>query len=454
MGSNIIPMAESLPNSTFVGVDLSERQIAEGNRRLEKIDCRNLEFMQKNILDIDESMGKFDYIIAHGVFSWVEREAQDKILEIGRQNLTPNGIIYVSYNVLPGWRLRGAIRDMMLYHVEHIPSPHDQIRQAKELIKFLAKSSKTHSQAYPKMLEQEVEALKDVSDSYIYHEYLEKINDPIYFHEFADRAVASGLNYVAESEIHTMFTSFFGEEVAVLLKNLPMLRREQYMDFLRSRTFRTSLLSQAETVPNYNMPPSCILPLHVGLEMALVPETTADGYTTWSHSSGTINTKSPMTEVFTALNHAWPGWVSVQELADGPLKESSSNLASSLRNIVFALKQGIVKIAKSPPGLVRRISDHPACTPFARLQAAESEFVTNRTHSNAGLERLTRIVLESADGTRTVEDIAAVLQELSSSGKIKVTKRDGQVESTTDINWRALVLQELDRLSAFGYLVG
>src|SRR5262245_8757143 len=114
-GGNVIPMAVSLPGSRFVGIDLSSRQIEMGRRTVESLALTNLDLKQFDIRNLTKDVGQFDYIICHGVFSWVPREVQDKILEVCAQNLSPRGVAYVSYNTYPGWHMRGLIRDMMLY---------------------------------------------------------------------------------------------------------------------------------------------------------------------------------------------------------------------------------------------------------------------------------------------------------------------------------------------------
>ena len=125
-GGNLIPMALGLPDSEFVGIDLSTRQIAEGRAAVDALGLQNITLEPVNILEIEADFGQFDYIIAHGVYSWVPADVQDKLLEVCRQNLSPNGVAYVSYNTYPGWRLHGAIRDMMLYHTQDLSDPQEK----------------------------------------------------------------------------------------------------------------------------------------------------------------------------------------------------------------------------------------------------------------------------------------------------------------------------------------
>src|SRR5207247_7326990 len=110
-GGNLLPMAEALPEASFLGIDLSERQINEGQQAIAALGLGNVELRHLNVLEIGPDFGLFDYIVCHGVYSWVPPVARDKILEVCRKNLAPNGVAYVSYNTLPGWHMRGMIRD-------------------------------------------------------------------------------------------------------------------------------------------------------------------------------------------------------------------------------------------------------------------------------------------------------------------------------------------------------
>ncbi|HEV3386835.1 MAG TPA: class I SAM-dependent methyltransferase, partial [Gemmata sp.] len=136
-GGNLIPMAEALPESSFVGVDLSLRQIGDGETIVRNLGLMNISLRHASIADVDESYGMFDYVICHGVFSWVPQSTQRKILDISAKCLTPNGVAYVSYNTYPGWHMRGMIRDMMRYHALRFETPDHRVKQARALLDFL-----------------------------------------------------------------------------------------------------------------------------------------------------------------------------------------------------------------------------------------------------------------------------------------------------------------------------
>jgi cyclopropane fatty-acyl-phospholipid synthase-like methyltransferase len=130
-GGNLVPVAEAFPNATCLGVDASERQVADGRRLVERLGLPNLTLRRADVLDLGPDLGTFDYVICHGVFSWVAPPVQDKILRVCAEHLAPNGVAYVSYNTYPGRHMRGMIRDMMRFHARKFAAPADRVRQSR-----------------------------------------------------------------------------------------------------------------------------------------------------------------------------------------------------------------------------------------------------------------------------------------------------------------------------------
>ena len=121
-GGNIIPQALYYPETTFTGIDLSGVQIEHGKTLIESMGLTNITLLEKNIMDIDDDFGTFDYIIVHGIWSWVSDMVKDKILSICNRNLSDRGIAFVSYNTYPGWKRLEQLREIMLYSETGAPS--------------------------------------------------------------------------------------------------------------------------------------------------------------------------------------------------------------------------------------------------------------------------------------------------------------------------------------------
>ncbi|MBC7911996.1 MAG: methyltransferase domain-containing protein, partial [Pyrinomonadaceae bacterium] len=195
-GSNLIPYAFHLPESEFIGIDLAARSVAIGQKRIEALGLKNVQLRVFDVMDVDESFGQFDYIVAHGLFSWVPPEVREKILDICRRNLSPQGVAHVSYNAYPGCHFRDMTREMMLFHVRNVTDPQERIVQAIALIKFLSESF-AETDLYRMFIKNELESLLERRQEQIFHDDLEQFNQPYYFHQFIEKAAAHDLQFLS-----------------------------------------------------------------------------------------------------------------------------------------------------------------------------------------------------------------------------------------------------------------
>ncbi len=206
-GGNLLPMAESLPRARFVGIDLSDRQIEMGRGDLAELGLTNVELLPLSITDLDASFGRFDYIICHGVYSWVPPDVQAKILQVCQDNLSENGVAYISYNTLPGWHFRSIIREFARFHVDRSATIDAQLRQLAELLRFTHDGIADPDGVRSRVLRDEAKDLIESEPRYVFHEILEPFNEPLYFSEFADRLAAHRLQFVAEAIPYALIAS-------------------------------------------------------------------------------------------------------------------------------------------------------------------------------------------------------------------------------------------------------
>ena len=116
-GANLLPLAYYRPQAEWVGVDGSARHIEQARSRLAQLQLDNLEFLQLDFRQANaQLMGKFDFIIVHGVFSWVADGVRDALFQLCSDRLSSKGILYLNYNTKPGWNIRGMVRDFRNHH--------------------------------------------------------------------------------------------------------------------------------------------------------------------------------------------------------------------------------------------------------------------------------------------------------------------------------------------------
>ena len=438
-GFNIIPMAFALPESQFVGVDISSSQIAEGQEATRALGLENVELRPLSIVDIADDFGLFDYIVCHGVFSWVSTDVQEKILEISHRNLKPQGVAYISYNCLPGWYIAGMVREMMLYHIERFTDPAKRMQQARAFLDYLAAGNIVPKSNYARFLKEEAELVRQTPEAFLYHDHLEKVNQPLFFHQFAKRAAGHGLQYVWESYQGDM-SMYLRKEIKETLDRIStdLIRREQNIDFLLNRRFRQSLLCRSDVVLDRSVPPERLMgfqfvgtakPLsarHVDVHSGAAATFRAPGggfdHRARSGAQGGAplfaRDESAVSVVRRALRCGPHG---LKE-ADGQEPASDDALRTAILELLRqCLWFGMVAVYVHPVRTATTVGDRPVAWPVARYQANSSDHVTNPWHRTVALEPTKRRILPLLDGRHDRSQLAAIMVAMAESDGAGVT---------------------------------
>lgn len=251
MGGNIITQALYYPDAEFTGIDLSGRQVAQGNAIIEKMGLKNVRLEEKDILTVDESFGKFDYIIVHGIWSWVPDAVKDKIFSICRNNLTEHGIAYISYNVYPSWKRQEQLREIMYFAGRDVLEEPLEARTRKGLdaLKALAEILENDKGLGGSGKLPAIQKILNQNTYYVAHEYMEIFNDPIYVNGFIEWANRHRLAYIGDTDLHVSFVSWMAEHTRERILSLAggdYIAKEFYSDILSDRQFRRSLLCREE----------------------------------------------------------------------------------------------------------------------------------------------------------------------------------------------------------------
>ena len=258
-GGNIISQAVHNPEATFVGIELSQDQVEKGNKIISDAKLDNVSLVQGDILNFDETLGTFDYIIAHGFYSWISDEMKDKLLDIISNHLADNGIAYVSYNTYPGWHTMEEVRQLMLF----ANRGHDELTHKEKVLRGKTVGSLVGSQIlnYDNLKERNSKflgALRSVmqkDDYYVGHDHLEPHNDPCYFYQFNDHLKAHNLSYVYDADLTLSMVRTYDESIADKLEKLApnsQADQEQYLDFMLDTPFRKSIICKADAAKNIN----------------------------------------------------------------------------------------------------------------------------------------------------------------------------------------------------------
>jgi methyltransferase-like protein/SAM-dependent methyltransferase len=415
-GGNLIPMAYTLPGSEFVGIDAGARGIAIGQENAAAMGLANLHLRHLDMLDTTVELGRFDYIISHGVYSWVPPAVQDRLLEIGRENLNPQGIVYVSYSAYPGSHTKIMLAEMMKYHARRFEDPEQQIEQARALVLFLS-TARTNPDAYTALLKEEVETLARRHPRTIYHDELGEYLEPLYFREFAERASRRGLQYLGEANFFEMNDHFSDQpEVAAMLQSLArdQIDREQYMDFVKCRRFRQTLLCHAEVSLNRQVESAKMREFRIRIggdaDRILMPTE----HPAAKAAVAVLREESPAALAFEALLAAVR-----TRLGTAP---GDDRLLADILLACYA--RGIVQLYSHPPHFTMRPGELPRASALARRQAAGDVYVTSLSHEVVEIEdELGRRLIRLLDGERSRDRILEEMRAAAPDAEMEHVER-------------------------------
>jgi methyltransferase-like protein/trans-aconitate methyltransferase len=466
-GVNLIGVALELPEATCVGVDLAAAGIKKGQTIIHELGLKNITLQQYDIMDIDRDFGQFDFIIVHGVYSWVPPAVRDQLLTICKDNLTKNGVAYVSYNTYPGCHLRDMMRNMMTYHVRDFSDPQQQIDESRALLSFLVETGMGNEQ-YQKSLQKELESILVRSDHAFFHDDLGEVNTPVYFYQFVEHATQHGLQYLSEADFVEIQIGVCPPKAIAVLKQISSNRvaQEQYLDFLKGRRFRQTLLCHAGT--KLDDEPGMDNVQRFSVSSQLRPETTLVDCSSRNPAvflgteGRSIKTENPLIKAaLLTLSQTWPHAVHFHDLltearalsgrvAAKDEKEMLHDVQMLAASLLRAYAGTAVEFHVWSPRFVSQPSERPIASPLARVQAREEKKVINLRHEDiAVVGGLERQLLQLLDGSRARAALLNDLSKLVEMGSLTVQK-DGQLITDIEIARQTIAPELEEKLVALG----
>jgi methyltransferase-like protein len=431
-GVNTLSLAQALPGSSFVGIDAAASAVERGGELVRAAGLRNVELRCEDIESLPEELGSFDYVIAHGVYSWIPPRARGALLECCQQRLNEAGIAYVSYNAYPGSYLRDMTRDMLLYHLRDVEDPEARLAGAHELMRTIVEIETPSP--YAQALREQIERMLRYSDALLFHDDLAEISTPFYFHEFVEHAERHGLRFLAEADLSDSQMRDVPESAGRLMAALPddAVVREQYLDFFRNRMFRQTLLCHAEAPVHRELDvdelerfaiSSTAQPQEVEEEQR-GKQGQEEGETFLTPEGFSITTSERLVAAaMRALSQAWPAALEFPALLAVAREAAGTEVpeelvAERLRSVLLqAHLARIVGLQSCAPSLVPHPSERPLASALARAQhAAGRPAVSSLLHANVQLlGELEPQLLGLLDGTR---DREALLDGLTASTEL------------------------------------
>ena len=255
-GGNLISQALFYPKATFTGIEIAPTQVSVGKTYIDQLGIRNLNLLEADVNESHHHLGTYDYIIAHGFYSWVDEETKDNFLRLCKEHLAENGILYMSYNTYPGWHKMDSVRALLQFTNKDIDTLNhrEKVRHGKtvasKLGALMLEYDTVKAQQGPFL--QSLRHTLQKQDCYVGHDHLEPVNTPVYFYQCIDHMAEHGFAYLCDCDLNLSFPSVYDETLRAKLQELAPhdpLAREQYIDFMLNTAFRKSLFTHKGTTP-------------------------------------------------------------------------------------------------------------------------------------------------------------------------------------------------------------
>lgn len=438
--AQLIDLACTYAGSEFVGVELAAHHVESARSQIAQLGLTNLRIVAADFAEAGDDLGSFDYVAAHGLFSWVPPTHQELLLELCGAVLAPNGVAYVSYNAHPGWRIQQIIRDLLLREVAHIESPEQRVGAAKQLLGQFSQNVDTET-PYGALLADRVKYLVKADGDYLYHDHLWYDNHPSYLAEVVEMASRHGLRYF--DDLVAVGAPVFPRSGAPL--TAVDVRDISYWDAVNGIQFRAGVFCRDGLVLSSGPRLEDVTRMWVAADVRVAATSGVTARHEFETPHGPLGTDDPLVAAaLTILGERWPDSVRVGELVDrlcGGERPDAGTDSPAVRLIgqLLYLHQSVpvhqraVELSTQRFPVQTARSDRPTVAASARALADRVGRIPNGRHLPVELGPHQRFFAPLCEGTRTVHDLAREVKAGIDRGDIVFHGEDGQPVDPADV---------------------
>jgi len=412
-GANLIPMAYAMPSSEFAGFDLASLPIDRGQARIRELGLTNIRLFQSDLLKVGAELGRFDYIIAHGIYSWAPEPVADRLLALCRELLTPHGIAFISYNALPGGHLSDMMRDMMLFGSRSVSDPEQKVSAALTFLRFVS-NARPEGDVFRLLIEEQLKQIEKRIPYVVFHDELAEVRRPLLFSDFVTRARRHGLEYLCESMLPPPADPAYHPDLQPIIESLSgddVIASEQALDFLRMRPYRETLLCHGEREIRRGHMLEQLHRLNYASQATSAPGEKSGARVFTVPGGVKMETTQPaVIALVEQFEEAWPRALSFAEL-EPCLSEAGLSAERATATLLMHLTRAkLIQLHAWKAPVAAAISERPRASASARQEARSRPRVSTLLHTTARLDDpVMRSLLCLLDGTR---DRAALIDAL------------------------------------------
>lgn len=415
-GPDLLTMAERFPDASFLGMDFAQSAIDSGNQIAREANLTNIKLVQGDLMDWSPPDEKFDYIIAHGFFSWVPDEVKERLLEVCSAALSETGVAYISYLTYPGCKQDEALRDFILMRTEGIQSLDERVAQTRNELRFLERGWSA-LKAFPaaSYFKQRSQMILKKNTDFVVHDDLGEVRDPCYLVQFVEWANEHGLSYLGDSELFSILLENLPQTVASELasKGMSQLETEQTMDFITNRTFRSSLVVKNHSGQSQRLSACALKELSLSCRFKESTKKKKNGVVFSAPECGKVTISNTLViEILRTMIRAQHSYTPYPELLATYQKKSGRTLnpeeIEQLDQTLLAIySRNGLKALTNPVRTLEAIPNKPNISSLNRIYLRKFGFLAAPDMHSLPIPEELRNVFLLLDGTRTVDELAS-----------------------------------------------
>ncbi|MBV8636196.1 MAG: methyltransferase regulatory domain-containing protein [Burkholderiaceae bacterium] len=244
-GLTVNVQAAANPQGRFYAADFNPAHVCGAQQLADAAKLGNLTLLENSFAELAAGevagLPQFDFITLHGIYTWVSRENRAHVRQFIKRYLKPGGIVFVSYNAMPGWAQSQPLQRLLREHAALHPARTDaQIEQARGFFGKMVEAKAGYFVRNPNV-EPRLQVLKTGSPQYLVHEYLNEHWEPLYHADVArELGEEAKLEYAGSAELPLAFQAvYLSQDKQDLLKSInDATVRETVKDYMLDTTFR------------------------------------------------------------------------------------------------------------------------------------------------------------------------------------------------------------------------
>lgn len=403
-------LAAAYPQSQFFGADFNPSHVAGAQSLSDAASLKNLTLLEDSFEELAaqdrNDLPQFDFITLHGIYTWVNRENQLHIITFIERYLKPGGLVYLSYNAMPGWSSALPLQRLLVEYADAFPGRSDrQMQGAASFVKRMEAASANYFGAHPN-LKSRLDMLQAKSSNYLVHEYMHRQWMPLYHADVARDLAGAKLEFVGSADLPMFYAkSYLNEEKEGIVETISdSAMRETIKDYFFNTSFRKDVFARGNR--KLSSRKQVELLLNTGVMVLVAKEKINLNF---KLTVGALQGKNELYAPLLAALYERPHRIG--ELMQLPSMDGQS-LVDIVQAVVMLISSGQGMIYGNPPNEAELASSRKMNQEISRLSVYEDEYqalVSPLLKALLPLNQVERLVYFALTSSELAQDIDSIV---------------------------------------------